>query len=232
MVYSVLNNFFGFLKNDGYIKENYIDNISYPKGNDLVRIKSNRIFLTEEDFNKILNEAKKEKNELYRYRNTCILALLMVTGIRKSALLSINIEDINFKTKTLVVIDKGNKYFEYPLPDNVIIIVKEWLEYRKKLLNGEHTSALFISSHNQRFAVTSLDYTVKKYTERALGKGFYAHKIRSGFASINYKHNPDLVFVQKAMGHAYSSTTERYITTDNTEREKAVGYIGSILKSD
>ena len=229
VTYSALNSFFQFLKEDGYIKENYIDTISYPKGNDLVRIKSNRILLTEREFKAILDEARKDKNELYRYRGACILALLMATGMRKSALLSINIEDVDLESNQITVIDKGNKYFNYPIPGNVVNILNEWVEFRKKYLEGKQCNALFISSHKQRIDIGTIDYTVKKYSEKALGKGISPHKIRAGFASINYNNTSDLIFVQRAMGHSYSSTTERYIVTDDTEREKASQYIGSIL---
>ena len=223
-IYCALNNFLKFMKRKGYIKENYIDDIDYPKSNDLERINEKRVLLTEEEFGHILDEAKKESNDFLRYRDICILSLFMTTGIRETALMSINREDINFLEGKLIVIDKGDKSVDCPLSEYMINTLNNWLDIR-----GNEDGALFISRLGSRMTPLAISNVVKKYTQKALGKELSAHKLRAGFASITYKNNPDILFVQRAMGHANSSTTQRYIVTENKEREIASGYIADFL---
>ena len=47
------------------------------------------------------------------------------------------------------------------------------------------------------------------------------HKIRAGVASILYEETKDIEFVRRAIGHTNVATTQRYIRTENKEREKA-----------
>ena len=214
-----------------YVKENYIESIPYPKNKDLDKINMKKKFLNEDAFKKILDVAKNEKSDGLRERNVCILFLFMTTGMRKSALMSINVDDVDLANRKITVIDKGDKVFEYPLKDLSVQYILDWLEVRKKYVNrgNKDSKALFISTRGGRIEKDAVDNIVKKYYFEAIGKELTPHKLRSGFASINYKNNPDIVFVQRAMGHSNISTTMRYVVTENKEREVAADYMSNIF---
>lgn len=52
---------------------------------------------------------------------------------------------------------------------------------------------------------------VSKLISRALPDGVTAHKLRHRFATASYRETDDLLAVSEALGHAKSSTTQRYI---------------------
>ena len=159
-----------------------------------------------------------------------IIYLFMTTGMRKTALTEINLEDIDIEMHTLQVIDKGNKHHTYYLSDDVIKDLKEWLIDREKMLNGRSSSALFISDNGGRLTGNAVTKIVQKYSEGGIGFKISPHKFRSGFCSILYEEKHDIEFVRRSVGHSQTRTTQRYIVTNNNERKEASEIIGNLLK--
>lgn len=234
-VWTVLNNFIGFLYNKEYIKQNYMKFIDKPKNHDLERINENRKLLTKKDFSKILNSIEqgvgtdraKTKQKSYVHRDKAILMLLMSTGMRKEALCEIDISDVDIDNHCLTIIDKGNKRHRYKLSEEVLNEILWWLEKRNNIKNN--TDALFISYQGTRLHGNSVSKIVEKYSDDALGYPISPHKLRAGFCSILYNETHDAEFVRRAVGHSNISTTQRYITTDGKEKEVASDIISSIF---
>ncbi len=232
-VWSCLNNYFTYLCKKGKIETNYLVDagIDRPKNNDLDRIKSNRLHTTADDFKNILEityEVKYNRNK-YINRDRAMLMLLMATGMRESALRSINVEDIDFINRTIMVIDKGKKRHMYYLDDKLVDILELWIYTRNEILTDPKSSALFISKSNERISVNGIVKMVKKYTKAALGYEMSPHKFRSGLASILYEQKNDVEYVRRVIGHSNISTTQRYIVTNNKEREEATNMITSMV---
>ena len=227
-VYCALNNFFEFMVNHQYTRNNYMKDIKKPKNKDLDRINKNRTLLTERDFKLILHSATMENDPVLKRRDKAILLIFMSTGMRKEALRSINISDIDFNDYTLTVIDKGDKTQIYSLNAKCIDALKEWIDYRSDYVETP-TDALFISKNGNRISSNGLAKVVCKYTKQALGKELRPHKLRAGYCSILYANNPDIEFVRRSVGHSDVSTTQRYIVTNGSERKEAASIINSIL---
>lgn len=237
-IWSCLNNFFDFLERRGYIRENLIKSaqIKRPKNKDLDRINQNRKLLTQDDFYKILstvengagsNKAKGYQRK-YKNRDKLIFLIFMTTGMRGTALSEINIEDIDVDNHTLSIIDKGHKVHNYFLSDLVIDTYNQWLNDRYFII-GNKRGALFTSRENTRMHVDSIAKVVHKYAYDALGYHISPHKLRSGLISIMYNKKHDIEFCRRMIGHSDITTTQRYIVTDNSEREEAANIISSIL---
>lgn len=228
-LWSCLNSFLGYLEKTGSIQKNYITLINKPKNHDLERINENRVLLTESDFVKIVDAVNKEKNEVRKARDMAIILVLMNTGMRRTAMSNIMLDDIDFKNKELKVIDKGNKRHVYPLNDAVCIAITDWIAKRDKFKNKKHDDHLFISDHGTMMNPNTIYNVVKKYTIRGIGRKISPHKIRSGYCSILYNKTHDAEFVRRAVGHANVATTQRYIVTKGDERKKASDIMASIL---
>lgn len=222
-VWFALNSFFEYMVKIGELKENYMNCIDVPKDCDLERINKKRILLTENDFSAILKAVDKTPSRNgFKQRDYLIMALLMTTGMRETALISINLEDINIKEKTLYVVDKGKRDFVYSLQPGVIEILDEWLTRRAERAKCD---ALFINPQGNRLSAHGVYDIVKKYSGMVFSKSISPHKIRSGYCSILYKDTKDIEYVRKAVGHRRITTTQRYIVTDNNEMKNASGII-------
>ena len=215
-----------------------METIKRPKNKDEERIKQERVLLTKKDFNSILkavnrgvgNSTAKKLQNRTTSRDKLIISLFMTTGMRKTALTEINLEDINIDKRTLQVVDKGNKYHVYYLSDDIISLIDEWLSDREVMLNGRESAALFVSDNGNRLTGNAITKIVQKYSEGAIGYQISPHKFRAGFCSILYDEKHDIEFVRKSVGHSQIRTTQRYIVTNNKERKEASEIIGSLLK--
>lgn len=234
-----LNSFFEFMVDREYINKNYVKGIKKKKNNDLVRINANRILLTEEDFGNIINAVKtgagshraRARQQEWKERDMAIFLIFMTTGVRKTALSQINLNDIDFYNKTLVIRDKGDKRHEFVLSEHTLVAIEKWIQKRNKILNDKETNteALFISNRGQRMYYETIAALVRKYTETGLGYKISPHKIRAGFCSILYNKNPDLLFVCRVVGHTDTKTTQRYIVTGNADKEKASRIMDNVI---
>lgn len=235
-VWCALNNFFTFLQKRKYIEDNPMELIEKPANHDADRINKNRILLQEDDFKKILKSVERgcgsqrsmAFQEKMKNRDMVIFLIFMTTGIRKTALSEINIEDINFDTRELVVKDKGKKTHSYFLTPLTMDYINEWLLERKEIAN-ENSMALFVSNRGKRISGRAIDNLVQKYCDDALGYHISPHKLRAGFCSIMYNKTGDIEKVRRMVGHSRVDTTQRYIVTGGNEKEEASAIMTDIF---
>lgn len=222
-IWCCLSSFLDFMVAHRLTASNYMRAISKPKNHDLERINEHRVRLEAKDFKAIMKAVRNEPNETIRSRDTAILMLFMNTGMRKTALQSIMLEDINLQDHTLTVIDKGNKRHQYVLNEHVTEALRGWIAERPKYSVRGNDSHLFLSNRGTAMGAKTISDVVEKYA------GVSPHKLRSGFCSILYKKTGDIEFVRRAVGHANSATTARYIVTNGEEKQKAAEIMGSII---
>ena len=228
-IWSCLNNFLGYLCDRGKIKKNYMTLIDSPKNHDLDRINEHRVLLTIEDFKKILSAVDEEENVIIRKRDKAVLLVFMNTGMRRAALSSITLDDIDLENGVLTVVDKGNKRHQYFLNKDARNAITEWLKVRQKYDRFNCKDHLFLSEHGNALSDTTLMYMVNKYTKRALNVPLSPHKLRAGYCSILYNETKDIEFVRRAVGHSSTMITQRYIVTKGDERYKAAEIMKNIL---
>jgi site-specific recombinase XerC len=233
-VYAALNSFFGYLYSRGEIQINPMIEIDRPKSTDHVIRKA----LDLEDFNNILKTIKigagsdmaKLKQKRWVERDLLIMYLFMNTGMRKTALSEINIEDIDFESKILTVIDKRNKKLEYNITDDLEKLLYAWLDKREEILKGKKQNALFISEKMNRISERAIYNLVQKYSKEALGYTISPHKLRASFVTIFYQASGcDIKATSEAVGHSNIATTSLYIVNKNNSRKNAANYMSSNL---
>lgn len=164
----------------------------------------------------------------WKERNLAIFTLLMVTGIRVTALTELNMEDIFWDQNVIRVTDKRRNTFEYELDDDTMSILKDWSVKRSELLVERECNALFISNRRSRITDKSVRDLVKTYTV-GFEKHITPHKFRSTYATLLYEKTGDIAYVQQNMHHSRVDTTQRYIVQKPVDAE-AAKYINNLLK--
>lgn len=229
--WSALSNLMGFLAKNNYIEYNFMEDIERPVNpnlNDTIK----RIKLTQRDFNKILNAAKDGsgyKKGLLGNRDVLIILLFMTTGMKKTELAEINIEDIDINKKILTIKGRNNKTSVYNLNEQVMTYLDKWLKDRESLKTDKSGYALFLKKDGTRLGDDSVYDIVQKNCYKGIGKKLSPQQLRTGFCSILYKKTHDINFVSKAVGHSNIQMTQRCIQTKNNEREKATNIMSDIL---
>lgn len=212
-VWSVINNFISFLCLKGYINDNYMNNIKRKKKTK-EHLDNKQILLTQTEFNKIISTAKEmgaSRNRRLHNRNVLILLMFMTTGIKRTAMSEINVENVDLKGHTLSVMGKNNKVNFYYLSDQVMKYLNEWMNDRQHLLKSKSNHALFLSAEGERLSNDSLYYVVRHCCNKALGQEISPQKLRSSFCSILYQQTNDLKLVQNTVGISDIYTVKRYI---------------------
>ena len=171
-----------------------------------------------------------EQDKTLSKRDIAILTVLMTTGMRKTALTSLDISDYDSNNNTLTVIDKEDTVHVYPINNEIKTALNNWLKVRYKFMSKNTTTdALFISNSGSRISGSTIREIVKKYTKKAIGIEYSPHKIRAGYCSILYDKTGDIEFVRRAVGHSNVTTTQRYIRTDASERDRAIDLLNGIF---
>lgn len=233
-VHSALNSFFGYIHKAGFVEKNPIELIDRPKNQDNVK----RTKLGENDLKNLLEAANTgtlnnthaaNSQKKWKNRDRAILMTLIGTGMRETALTEINVDDINWETGILTIIDKRHTTHEYILPDQLKEEIQNWIEDRNGILGEKTCDALFVSSLRSRISPRAVRDLVGKYSEYALGRKLSPHKLRAAFCTILYEKTGDIELVRDAVGHRNISTTQRYIVKDNSAKRKSSAIMNSLF---
>ena len=230
-IYSTLADFFDYAEDREYISSNPMkrkpgdsnDPFKKPKLTD----SPDRPYLKAEDFRKILDVAKKgcgssrahKMQSKMRERDLLILSMFMTCGMRESALVDINVEDINFNTGEIIFIDKGKKTHNRDV-SNLMPLIEEWIKKREEILDGEKCDALFINGNKHRLTNVSSANIVKKYSKAALGYEISPHDLRAGVITILVDSGKSIAWVSKFIDHSNVATTSRYFKTNKKEKKE------------
>lgn len=238
LVWSCLNSFFKFLLSINSIKENPMDKIQRAKGKDNVK----RVYMSRDDIHNVINSII-QSDSAWKFRDIVIVKIMLQTGIRSTALLDIDVDDITFNlynkympithdniaSMQIKVIDKNNQYFEYYLTRDTALDVYSWLLDRELKLDGNNIDALFISNKFTRLTLHGLEKVIEKLSPVIGGKQITPHKYRATFGTLLYQNTKDIHYVQRQMHHSSPDTTQIYIVNDNGDSVRAAELMGDII---
>lgn len=162
-----------------------------------------------------------EREKLFRsatnIRDKAIIEFLYSTAVRVSELVKLDIKDINWSTKDLIVYGKGDKERTVYLNDKANMYLKEYLATRT-----DDNPALFVSlkSPHNRITKYGVEDMMNIVGKTAGIKKSHLHKMRR--TSITNAVNRGMPIQEAALfaGHASMETTLLYWTAD----QEAVRY--------
>lgn len=223
--WSTLNHFFEFLIKRGYVSSNPVATVDRPKNQSEHKV----TYLTKTEINKLLKAIEKNPSKIMAMRDGTIIRLALATGLRVSALVNINIEDIDFENNVINVIEKRKKVREIPIGGNIEQVLKEWISIRNEEYKDVDTSALFISQIRNRMSIDAVADMLSKYCDNAGIKRITPHKLRATAACMLAKNNIPTKAIAKQLGHNNIATTMRYIDVFNEDMEKTKNILDNLF---
>ena len=193
-----LSSFFNWLYSKGYIEHNPISGISAIKTEKVIK----------EAFSDV--EMEKMRRCLNNKRDTALFEFLYATGVRVSELCSIDINDIDFNTKSVKVLGKGNKERIVFLTPTSIYYLKEYLEDRKS-----ENSTLFLNRRNEGMKPSAVEEVLRKLGEKSGVSNVHPHRFRRTLATNLLKKGMSIEEVSKILGHSKLDTTMIYCNIDS-----------------
>ncbi len=180
------------------------------------------------DLKIIINVIDQEKNDLKRLQNKALLLVGFAGGFRRSELVSIEYDDLDFVTEGVKIVIKRSKtdqtgqgmikaipYFENKTYCPVTSL-RNWINFlnidKGKIFNiSDKTVALIIKKYA---LLAGLDQ--KKYA---------GHSLRSGFATSTAETGADERSIMAMTGHKTTQMVRRYINESNLFKNNALNKI-------
>jgi len=145
-----------------------------------------------------------------KLRNKLILTLLYSSGLRVSELVSLIIEDFDFKDRTIRIRGKGEKDRLVLFDNNAKELIEEYL-----IVKDTDSDYLFTNKDNNPITTRYIQLMIKDYAKEAkINKNVTPHILRHSFATHLLKNGVDIRAIQQLLGHASLSTTQIYTSVD------------------
>ncbi|MER2493267.1 tyrosine recombinase XerC [Catenovulum sediminis] len=204
---SALRAFCKFSIKQGWLQNNPVNLISAPKA--ARRLPKN---LDVDQIHRLL-ELPPDASDL-QVRDNAMMELMYSSGLRLAELSSLNVDDIHWQEKTLVVLGKGKKERKLPVTQIALDKIKNWLNIRLRMIKHEK-DALFVSSRGNRLSDRYIRELMRKAgVEQSISQHLNPHKLRHSFATHMLESSQDLRGVQELLGHKNLSTTQIYTHLD------------------
>lgn len=166
-------------------------------------------------------------------RDAAVMVILYCTGLRRSEVANLKLENIDLETcEVRVIAGKGHKDRTSYLPPWAIPVLAKWI-----LVRGSEPGPLFYQCDKrgmlrEQRAVISDEVVMrllKKRVAQAGGKYCSPHDLRRTFVSELLDAGVDIATVQKLAGHADIGTTARYDRRGEGTKRKAVSFLKALL---
>ncbi len=157
-------------------------------------------------------------------RDRAMLELFYSTGLRRSELAKLRLEDLNGERQTLQIRQgKHHKDRVVPVGKTTLHWLERYLdESRPRLVLDTHQPALFLTSYGEPFNPDVLSRMVTKFIKQAeIDRPGSCHLIRHTCATHMLEGGADIRFIQQLLGHEKLETTAIY-TQVSIEQLKAV----------
>ena len=169
------------------------------------------------------SEANLLRAELYSkgYKYGLMFDLSFFCGLRRSEVLGIRPADFEIlewysnQNKPCVLLIKTAKFHKerkVVIPPE--IMKKVWIYYEIRIDNMLSENETLFDIKRSRWAKVFLEAS-----EKALGKRYHLHNLRSTRATNWYKEGKDIIQIKNRLGHSSIATTQLYI---NPEEEKEI----------
>ena len=171
----------------------------------------------------LLDHEQHIPNYLARFRDVTMFTLTACTGIRRSELVGLEVENILRSRRSIKVHGKGNKEHIVPVQPDAFRLLLSWIDdYR-----GDHDGAIFVkilkngemmevalTPRAVNFIFDRLKKTLHKLDKFKDKTVFNPHNLRHSFATVLRDNTDDLSRIQEILGHNDMKTTVGYFIRD------------------
>lgn len=177
---------------------------------------------------KVKNIIEDEQLELLRIattndRDLALIDLLYASGMRVGELAALNISDINFVQKSIVVHGKGNKQRRIFFNGSTKVRLEKYLATR-----SDYNPALFVTLRNNskskepsRLSIKAIEHRIANIANKAGLTKIYPHMFRRSMATNMAKKNIPVNKIAYLLGHEKISTTQEYLVNNELDIENS-----------
>lgn len=203
---SAMRGFFDFLIRANQLASNPAKTVRAPKSS-----RKLPVTLDVDQTTQLLDHIPKDSVEI---RDRAMWELLYSAGLRLAELVSLRLEDLDLKDKSVRVKGKGNKTRLLPIGRQACEGLQQWLNQRSQWAKPNE-NRVFVSRLGRGLTPRAVQYRLDRWALR-YGTGYpvHPHLLRHAFASHLLESSGDLRAVQELLGHADIRTTQIYTHLD------------------
>jgi integrase/recombinase XerC len=210
---STLRTFFRWACREGHLEKNPARSLPSPR-----LPKTLPRAMTQSDTERLLET---DEEGSFPERDRALFELLYATGLRVSEAAGLDLEDVDFTSRLLRVVGKGNKERVAPYGEEAGEALAAYLPARQERRRAERDAAaddgepLFVNARGGRLTTRSMARLLKARLRAAgLSAEISPHALRHSFATHLLEAGADLRAIQELLGHASLSTTQKYTHLD------------------
>ncbi|MFH6604806.1 tyrosine-type recombinase/integrase [Maribacter algicola] len=154
-------------------------------------------------------------------RDRLIIELLYVSGMRRSELIDLKINNVDLEKGSLKVLGKRNKERILPLLPSTRPLFKDYFEARNSLAFVAEDSYVFLTKSGNKIYETLVYRIINGYFSKVSSKTKKSpHILRHTFATHMLNHGADLNSVKELLGHSSLASTQVYTHNSIAELKK------------
>ena len=212
---SSLKSFYKFL-----LKTKQIDTSPLLKHKALKAPKKIQIPFSEKELDMVLNQII-YKEGFEGVRDKLIVDLFYTTGIRRTELINLKIQNVDLSNKTIKVIGKRNKERIIPILTIIEEQIKKYLSERSSIQEVKESDYFFLLSNgvklNDSFVYRLINCYFSNVSEKVKKS---PHILRHTFATHLLNNGADINSVKELLGHSSLASTQVYTHNSLAELQK------------
>lgn len=223
---SSLRSFFKYCFKKELVSSNVMALIDTPKIREkaILRMEPNEVadMLDNAESGTGLTKHQRIYHDKTSVRDMAILTLFLGTGIRISELVGIDLRDINFDNRTILITRKGGKQSLIAIGDEVADALSAYYEERGLIIPKDGSEqAFFLSMQKSRITVRAVENIVEKYAQITTPqKHITPHKLRSTYGTMLYNETGDIYLVADVLGHKDVNTTRKHYAAQTEDHSR------------
>jgi len=200
----VFTSFFGWAWKEELIAKNPTNNLSPIKQAKVIRKPYSAV------------ELEKLKSAAQNSRDLAVIAFLLSTGCRISEVCALNVLDVDFRSRSVKVLGKGNKERVVYLDDVCVMYLERYFRER-----NDDKEALFLGKGTDRMTPHGVRAMLKRIEARSGVENVHPHRFRRTLATNLINHGMPIQEVAAVLGHDKIDTTMKYVYIDQRNVETA-----------
>ncbi|MEW9672383.1 tyrosine-type recombinase/integrase [Ammoniphilus sp. 3BR4] len=206
-----LKAFFNVLMKERIITRNPMENIKLMKVDE-----DTKEPLTEEEVRRLLQQPNQRL--FAQFRDYVMLMLLIDTGMRVNEICSLEVEEIDFKSRCINLPaskNKNRKMRIIPLSGEVNRLLFELINETRQYFDIRN---VFVSNFGEPLGIDSVRTSFFRYAKKAgIKKSVSPHAFRHFYAKQAALNGMDIFTLQRTLGHAHIATTKSYIQLEKED---------------
>jgi integrase/recombinase XerD len=207
----VLKTFFATLQEEEIIHSNPADKLA------LMRVDVDTIQPLSEDEVRLLLDSPNQKY-FSQFRDYVIIVLMLDTGIRLNEVCSMEVKDVDFKARQIILPASKNKNRKtriLPLSNETVKLILQLTSETKGYFDSSY---VFATNYGEAVNEKTIQKSFQKYALKAgIEKRVSPHVLRHNFAKMAALNGMDIFNLMRILGHSDISTTRKYVQINDED---------------